>query len=319
MLGGYTVSRIARWDGVQWLALGRGLNGSVSTLTTYNGALIAGGAFTAAGTEPVAYIASWDGQSWHPLGSGMNGVVWAVTVYNGRLIAGGDFTEAGGTPRGMDVVVGEAVWIQAHGSIVFAPDASSNTDGCRLHLGADSCQCRAFSDVALVPNAVHGSLVGRINGGTPFCVGHDLFLQCADSGPVEFAYNDQIGDYFDNSGFFHVSLCLNPCGVPAGLPEPGSPVNKASSPQLTGGGPNPVTRGTMVSLTLPSDGHVEVDVVDLLGRRVASLVDGDLTAGTQQVRWDGASGSTRQVAAGAYYLRVRTAQGELSRKVVLVK
>jgi hypothetical protein len=73
----------------------------VSALTVYNGELIAGGVFTAAGGVDASKIARWNGSIWQPLGSGMLGGgsyagVYALTVYNGELIAGGYFKEAGG-------------------------------------------------------------------------------------------------------------------------------------------------------------------------------------------------------------------------------
>jgi hypothetical protein len=74
----------------------------VSALTAYNGKLVAGGYFTAAGGMACSGIASWDGSSWEPLGNGVGGgsygssPVSALTVYNGQLVAGGSFTTAGG-------------------------------------------------------------------------------------------------------------------------------------------------------------------------------------------------------------------------------
>ena len=48
--GGVSSNYIARWDGVQWSALGTGMNGPVyAVMTLPNGDLIAGGAFTMAG------------------------------------------------------------------------------------------------------------------------------------------------------------------------------------------------------------------------------------------------------------------------------
>jgi len=77
-------------------SLGTGMNSYVSSLTVYNGELIAGGLFTIAGGVSANRVARWNGSSWFALGAGMNGDIRALTVYNGELIAGGDFTQAGG-------------------------------------------------------------------------------------------------------------------------------------------------------------------------------------------------------------------------------
>jgi len=98
--GSTIASYLARWDGTQWSSLGTGVSGIsgytfVSALAVYNGALIAGGAFTQAGGLAVSNIARWNGSSWSPLGTGLNDIVRALTLYNGALIAGGQFDAAG--------------------------------------------------------------------------------------------------------------------------------------------------------------------------------------------------------------------------------
>jgi hypothetical protein len=91
---------IARWNGTTWQPLGSGMDYTVAALTVYNGELIAGGYFSAAGGVTCKYIACWNGTNWQPLGAGMGGgsypYVCALTVYHGELIAGGSFSEAGG-------------------------------------------------------------------------------------------------------------------------------------------------------------------------------------------------------------------------------
>ncbi|HEX6885160.1 MAG TPA: HYR domain-containing protein [Planctomycetota bacterium] len=109
--GGTDASRIARWDGSSWSALGSGMRGSgvvefaaVDALTVYDDgrgpALYAGGVFTTAGGVAAKNIARWDGSSWNALGSGMNDWVFALAVHDdgagSALYAGGSFTTAGG-------------------------------------------------------------------------------------------------------------------------------------------------------------------------------------------------------------------------------
>jgi len=94
------MSFIAGWDGAEWIPFGAGagMNASVCAFASYNGRLIAGGAFTLAGGRPCNFIAVWNGSGWEPLGAGLNGEVRALAVYDGYLIAGGLFTLAGGAP-----------------------------------------------------------------------------------------------------------------------------------------------------------------------------------------------------------------------------
>lgn len=66
-------SRIARWNGHTWSALGSGTNGDVRALTTFDDGsgtrLWAGGSFTSAGGVAVAQLAGWNGSTWSALPS----------------------------------------------------------------------------------------------------------------------------------------------------------------------------------------------------------------------------------------------------------
>src|SRR6266852_4954675 len=121
--GSAAANYVARWDGIQWSALGSGVIGQfpyVSALTVFDdgsgSALYAGGQFITAGGVLVNNIAKWDGTQWSALGSGLGvegcdscGHVLALTVFDDgsgpALYAGGGFTRAGG-----DVVNSIAKW-----------------------------------------------------------------------------------------------------------------------------------------------------------------------------------------------------------------
>ncbi|MFZ2630001.1 MAG: hypothetical protein WA081_07925 [Desulfosalsimonadaceae bacterium] len=102
-VSGSTITRVARWDGTNWNALGAGIsNGTVYALAL-NAAgtrLYAGGSFTTALGAPGNYIAQWDigASTWSAMGTGVNGAVRALTLdaATGFLYAGGSFTTAGG-------------------------------------------------------------------------------------------------------------------------------------------------------------------------------------------------------------------------------
>lgn len=79
--GGQPASRIARWDGSAWSALGAGTNGGVEALAVdANGNLYAGGWFTTAGGVPTARLARWDGATWSALGTGTHGGYFALAL-----------------------------------------------------------------------------------------------------------------------------------------------------------------------------------------------------------------------------------------------
>lgn len=79
--------------------------------------------------------------------------------------------------------------------------------------------------------------------------------------------------------------------------------------------PNPAPAAPVsVPLALARAGHVEVSVVDALGRTVAVLHDGELAAGAHVVRWD-----ARRAAAGVYVVRLRGDAGSAARRVLVVR
>jgi hypothetical protein len=78
--------------------------------------------------------------------------------------------------------------------------------------------------------------------------------------------------------------------------------------------PNPFNPSTAISFSLPSAGHARLRVFDVLGREIATLVDGDLTSGPHQIEWN-ASG----LASGVYFYRLDGAGGSLTRRTLLIR
>ncbi len=83
--------------------------------------------------------------------------------------------------------------------------------------------------------------------------------------------------------------------------------------------PNPVTGATRIAFDLPAPDRISLDVYDVAGRRVRTLLDGALDAGTHEVKWFGRDRAGRRVAAGVYFVRLSVRNRVLTRKVVVVK
>jgi hypothetical protein len=76
---------------------------------------------------------------------------------------------------------------------------------------------------------------------------------------------------------------------------------------------NPARGGAAFSLTLPSAGPARVEVFDLAGRSVATLLDGWQAAGTRELAWDaGASG------AGVYFARVTSSGACATARIIVL-
>lgn len=78
--------------------------------------------------------------------------------------------------------------------------------------------------------------------------------------------------------------------------------------------PNPFNPSTSIKYQLPEAAHVNLQVFDVLGRRVATLIDGRVGAGFHTVNFD-ASG----LSSGVYMYRLETGSATITRQMMLIK
>lgn len=83
--------------------------------------------------------------------------------------------------------------------------------------------------------------------------------------------------------------------------------------------PNPFNPSTTIRYALPEKAQVRIEVVNLLGQRVAILVNETLAAGEHSVVWNGTDNSGAQVASGIYFYRIVAGDYIASRKMMLLK
>jgi len=84
--------------------------------------------------------------------------------------------------------------------------------------------------------------------------------------------------------------------------------------QLSQNYPNPFNPTTVIKYSLPTGSDVSLKVYDELGREVATLVDGFVSAGSHQVTLD-----ARSLASGMYVYRLTSGVFTESRKLVVLK
>ncbi len=68
--------------------------------------------------------------------------------------------------------------------------------------------------------------------------------------------------------------------------------------------PNPFNSETHISLVLKNKANVNIDVFDVLGRKVKTIFDGSLSSGFQEFVWNGSSNNGQRVSSGAYFIRI---------------
>ena len=95
-IDGNTVNRIASYDGINWSALGSGLNNTGVSLAPMLDRIVVCGSFTTAGGNPAARIAEWNRAEWIALATSVTGSISVVTAWHDTIIAGGSFTAING-------------------------------------------------------------------------------------------------------------------------------------------------------------------------------------------------------------------------------
>ncbi len=83
--------------------------------------------------------------------------------------------------------------------------------------------------------------------------------------------------------------------------------------------PNPFNPATIIPYQVPTASWVRLDVFNVLGQRIATLVDEEHSAGVHTAVWDATDAAGRPVGAGVYFYRLHSAgQPTLTRRMVLI-
>jgi len=118
--------------------------------------------------------------------------------------------------------------------------------------------------------------------------------------------------------FFHEPVMSGVVIVSENASVPGDPLPHAltfSRPPV----PNP-SRGTIgFAIALPRERQVEIEVLDVTGRQVASLHRGPLAAGEHPFRWRGRSDSGDLAPTGIYVIHLRSGEVSATRRVSLLR
>ena len=133
--------------------------------------------------------------------------------------------------------------------------------------------------------------------------GHDLvYVYNTRSKPDQVAFDEVRPD------FAGISVALS--GVAGFLP---------TEYALDQNYPNPFNPDTEIGYALPVNSEVELSVFNVLGQKVATLVQGEQAAGYHTVRWNGTNSDGSSVASGIYFYRITTEQFTTSKKMMMLK
>ena len=110
----------------------------------------------------------------------------------------------------------------------------------------------------------------------------------------------------DESGYFALPLAsLGGSALPQGL-------------ALGQNYPNPFNPSTIIPYQLPTATQVQIDVFNVLGQHVATLVDAERQAGFHAAKWDATDAAGQAMAAGVYLYRLTVGGEQQIKRMVLI-
>jgi subtilisin family serine protease len=239
-------------------------------------------------------------------------------------------------------------------AVRISPNVSGQLTGITLNVttpnnnpirGIGNIICEAYTNVSGLPGAKLGSSVTfpltRLNAGTPNYIqmlgagvnvtsGVDFHIVVSIANPAEAlmfrAENVGTGtrsSIFKGSSWAAVAtnhriraIVTTASGVNA--IEPGA-VGVPIAFDLGQNYPNPFNPSTRMSYSIGERGLVTLEIFDLLGRNVATLVNEVQAPGSYQIIWNGRNGGNLPVTSGVYFCRLRSGGFSKTNRMVLLK
>ena len=164
-----------------------------------------------------------------------------------------------------------------------------------------------------IPESNFGTLSGyRISR-------NDIYITTVDT-------NEFIDSGLDLIMLYHYTIVveyINPSGesepvstdVTNSFDDPIVPLNTA----LMGNYPNPFNPETTIMFSLATDSRVKIDVYDIRGRLVRSLVNNDYNAGVHSVIFNGLDNNGQNIGSGVYFYRMNADESSSIRRMILMK
>ena len=83
--------------------------------------------------------------------------------------------------------------------------------------------------------------------------------------------------------------------------------------------PNPFNPNTMIHYSLAEPGYTSIEIYNILGQKVISLINEYKEPGEYQAIWNGRNSSESEVASGVYFYRIRSGDFVESKKMLLLR
>ena len=239
--------------------------------------------------------------------AGLGGMCYALCVYDGKLIAGGYFHVAGCTL---------AAYIASWDGSSWSPLGSGMNDDVRALTVYDTKLIAGgyFTTAGGVSAYYIASWDG--SSWSPLGSGMNNYVQALA------VYDNKLiaGGLFTTAGGKVSAYIAQWTKQYDGDVDDGD--NEWSLPpdfRLEQNYPNPFNPATTIEYSLPKRGHVKIEIFNLVGQKVRTLVDEYKLAGNYCITWDGTDTSGNPLASGIYFCRLRAGDHVQAKKMLLIK
>ncbi|KPK24912.1 MAG: hypothetical protein AMJ70_00520 [Dehalococcoidia bacterium SG8_51_3] len=156
-------------------------------------------------------------------------------------------------------------------------------------------------------------LMVRFNRRHLVSICREIIEEC---GYYDFTVSGQLngGIAFEGNGSIYVLGRFGDRGIAAG--REGDIPKSISLYEIS---PNPFKFHTAISYALPTSSPTELEIYDVNGRLVKTLVNRKTQVGYHNVRWDGQDNSGRGVPSGVYFLKFRAGDYSTTEKLLLIR
>jgi hypothetical protein len=120
----------------------------------------------------------------------------------------------------------------------------------------------------------------------------------------------------DASTFYVDDFSIHSTGGYVGNPESSTP---PLATELHGNFPNPFNPETTIRFTLENASNVALEIYNLKGQLVKTLLNGPSQSGSHSVVWNGRDSAGHAVSSGMYYCRVTTGNYTGTKKMIMIK
>jgi flagellar hook assembly protein FlgD len=83
--------------------------------------------------------------------------------------------------------------------------------------------------------------------------------------------------------------------------------------------PNPFNPTTTIEYQIAKTSRVSLEIFDLLGQKIKTLVQNNHPSGVYRVHWDGKDQSGNVIGSGVYLYQLKIGNETLTRKMIMIK